>query len=1087
MTDLVWVVSSCVMILAVIAIRAIFGKKMSAGLRYALWALVAVRLLIPGTLFESPVSVKAAVMQTEVAENMEAVKDFASVERSGENEAIARPRYTSPKPAAPANTGTVTETNPGTNNGNNAGETAETKPANTAEQVTVIKNVTPERVETYQKTIKARDVLNVVWYTGMALIAVYLIYVNLRFYLKLRDRRKLISADAPCKVYAVAGLESSCLLFNTVYVSQETADDADELNCVLAHELSHRRHGDGFINLLRSAALILHWYNPLVWYAAFASRQDSELFADAGAVKTLGESRRENYGMTLIELSTKPSVRASIACTATTMANNKRALKQRVKNVASRRRTTVLIAVIVLAVAALAAGCAFLGSAAAENKLITADEDAVKTTPEPVETPTQTPDDTEPTDEWFYDEAWKIAEEIVKLYDLDPMDLNRDSIRRIERNWADQNGKNVGDYTDVVFGDANADEPYVRVRFVRDLDGETGWKTDKFRFGVTGREDYEQIAADRRSFDSIFAGHHVSQMDPRYIFSITPENLQAAGYQLKGDESDNKTVARYMLNEVAKKLTSLNTGNLLYCRDAQPGGLSLNEIYEDGVQCYKYDCCIAVLPQDPRSFELGFANAIMEWLYTGSEKPECRCYMQLYTEITVFKSSDGHFGMYLRIPGNGYDDPTPDPLPPQAEPIMLGGDHTVTFNYVDQRIFADFELPAGYGIRTDSGDATALPLLVGNTDGAYIYNANGELVGAFTAYPYDTEAPEDNLDWIYAEFRMGRWHIMIEDMYEPVAAHGTVHPALTLAEAPYMIEGQTMAGTATFTCDAVIAFDTASHTKIELAFIRDELTRSQLTAIAGSIMLDADDGNTQTAEPTEEWFIEEAWKLVSRIEVVHNQQYDKAAATVLGLSTNNITVHFPSLNIPGQECTVFMEKGERGNFEIWASLPETTDDEAGAAYLEWLYDEAKCGEKMVELMNMQLTVTESDVRASGCTAAIGTDEYRDAVANCYMQKLVELYTNDFNHLSPFRCYEVRGIKCVKEEWPYSDGSYTIVIAFRAEDPLALVSLFDYVPEFVVNTKYSMDLYGWLSGWTMVDIDVAADGSWTGSGMLNGAG
>ena len=40
MTDLIWIISSSALILAVILIRAIFGRRMSAGLRYALWGLV---------------------------------------------------------------------------------------------------------------------------------------------------------------------------------------------------------------------------------------------------------------------------------------------------------------------------------------------------------------------------------------------------------------------------------------------------------------------------------------------------------------------------------------------------------------------------------------------------------------------------------------------------------------------------------------------------------------------------------------------------------------------------------------------------------------------------------------------------------------------------------------------------------------------------------------------------------------------------------------------------------------------------------------------------------------------------------------
>ena len=41
-----WIVSSAALILAVLLLRAVFGRKMAAGLRYALWAVVALALAI---------------------------------------------------------------------------------------------------------------------------------------------------------------------------------------------------------------------------------------------------------------------------------------------------------------------------------------------------------------------------------------------------------------------------------------------------------------------------------------------------------------------------------------------------------------------------------------------------------------------------------------------------------------------------------------------------------------------------------------------------------------------------------------------------------------------------------------------------------------------------------------------------------------------------------------------------------------------------------------------------------------------------------------------------------------------------------
>ena len=51
-----WILSSCFLILVVLALRAALGRKISARLRYALWGLVLLRLLVPVQLFTVPVA-----------------------------------------------------------------------------------------------------------------------------------------------------------------------------------------------------------------------------------------------------------------------------------------------------------------------------------------------------------------------------------------------------------------------------------------------------------------------------------------------------------------------------------------------------------------------------------------------------------------------------------------------------------------------------------------------------------------------------------------------------------------------------------------------------------------------------------------------------------------------------------------------------------------------------------------------------------------------------------------------------------------------------------------------------------------------
>ncbi|MGX8698969.1 MAG: M56 family metallopeptidase, partial [bacterium] len=329
MIDLTWVLSSCVLILAVSAIRAGFGRRLRPGLRYALWALVLLRLLYPGTVLSSPVSVQSAVERTETAQNLKAVRDVDTIEHSFSGAVEGFDRQERP--------------------------------------VTVAEEVTPERFARMKTAMRVRDVLEPIWIIGIAVTAGAFLVSNLRFYRALRRRRRPLNTACPLRVYSVENLSSSCLFGNAIYIAAETAADEMRLTHVLAHELSHYRHGDPIWALLRCVALALHWYNPLVWWAAALSRQDSELCADAGALRRLGEEERESYGATLIALSVRRASRAPLLCTATTMTNGKKSLKERVTMIAHCPRMTAAVVLAVVVIAAIAAGCAFAGTKAEEH------------------------------------------------------------------------------------------------------------------------------------------------------------------------------------------------------------------------------------------------------------------------------------------------------------------------------------------------------------------------------------------------------------------------------------------------------------------------------------------------------------------------------------------------------------------------------------------------------------------------------------------------------------------------------------------------------------------------------------------------
>lgn len=341
MTDLLpWILSSSLLILAVVALRAVFGKRLTPGVRYALWGLVLLRLLIPGTLFAVDFSLPSLAgpegePPAVTAETAAAEEPPSAITAPAENNGYYSPAVT---PAEPA------------------GAPALTAPAGDPQPQL------PPAAAPARPPVSVPRLLYIIWLAGMAAAAVLFIAVNLRFWRRLHARRIRLDVDCPLPVYRVEGLSSSCLFAGAIYMAPETAEDASALCHVLEHELAHHRHGDRLWALLRCAALILHWYNPLVWWAARLSRQDSELFADAGAISRLGECARESYGATLIRLAAGEPCHTPLVVPVTAMKSSKKELRERVTLIARPSRRSLAVAATVLILAVAAAGCAFAGA-----------------------------------------------------------------------------------------------------------------------------------------------------------------------------------------------------------------------------------------------------------------------------------------------------------------------------------------------------------------------------------------------------------------------------------------------------------------------------------------------------------------------------------------------------------------------------------------------------------------------------------------------------------------------------------------------------------------------------------------------------
>lgn len=325
-------VTSSVLIVVIALLRLVLRGKISQRVQYALWLLVAVRLLVPVSFVSSPVSVMNAV---------EPVTETIQIGRTEQQ--------------IPAGTGQIQNVT----GGNSAPQTgAVAAPSQPQSGDTA-------QIQPAEPGVDPGTVLRWVWLAGAAAVGCWFLLSNLVFRRRLvRAARPLDGADCPLPVYVSAGAPSPCLsglVRPGIYLTPDCPTEGPGLKHILAHELTHRRQGDQFWALVRCLCLALYWFNPLVWLAAALSRRDCELSCDEGAIRLLGERERTAYGRTLLSLVTTGSNPTELLRTATTMSSGARGLRERITLIARKPKRAAGVLAAALVVVAVAVGCTFTG------------------------------------------------------------------------------------------------------------------------------------------------------------------------------------------------------------------------------------------------------------------------------------------------------------------------------------------------------------------------------------------------------------------------------------------------------------------------------------------------------------------------------------------------------------------------------------------------------------------------------------------------------------------------------------------------------------------------------------------------------
>lgn len=333
-----WVISSSFLIMAIVLLRAVTRKHISAVLQYALWGVVLLRLLVPVQLFVAPVSLTAMQPLTgdRIGRTADPVSDFSEAEESALGNGVEL--YT----AGPSQNDVQSKIQ-----------------ANISDNKT-----TPMMQSAMFNWESAVALFSWLWLAGTIIVGLVMLIFNLRFAVNLHRCRLLLKGGcySTVPVYVADGLPSPCLfgLFRpTIYLTPEIVNDPTIFHHVLIHEETHVRHLDQVWSVLRCIALALHWWNPLVWMAVTLSRRDGEMACDEGALKSLNSEDRNSYGYTLLTLSTTQPVLSGLLNCSTTMTGSKKTLWERITRIAETPKRWLWAAALSIFIATAVTACSF--------------------------------------------------------------------------------------------------------------------------------------------------------------------------------------------------------------------------------------------------------------------------------------------------------------------------------------------------------------------------------------------------------------------------------------------------------------------------------------------------------------------------------------------------------------------------------------------------------------------------------------------------------------------------------------------------------------------------------------------------------
>lgn len=222
------------------------------------------------------------------------------------------------------------------------------------------------------RSITVLEAMTWLWLAGAALFFVWQMasYLHFRFrvlrwgcqtpsatasWASLQKVRTEMGIKTPVRLVTHEGAPSPMVLgfFRPVLVLPQKEYGGEELGFILRHELTHYKRRDIWYKTLMLAACAVHWFNPAVWLMVRYAQRDLEISCDAAVMQGADRETRRRYSEAILANIRRRSL--SGTALSTHFYGGKKAMKERFANIIStkKRRAGVLVFTAVLVSAAL--------------------------------------------------------------------------------------------------------------------------------------------------------------------------------------------------------------------------------------------------------------------------------------------------------------------------------------------------------------------------------------------------------------------------------------------------------------------------------------------------------------------------------------------------------------------------------------------------------------------------------------------------------------------------------------------------------------------------------------------------------------